>query len=67
MLLQRSERKFSAKLFETCELPIIPLFLRKQSGQLILASVVVYIETSHFFCRAIEMIGFYMKCNTGQK
>ena len=30
-------------------------------------SVAFYIETSHLFCSAKEMTGFYMKCNTGLK
>ena len=29
--------------------------------------VVFHIETSHFICSANQMIGFYIKCNTGLK
>ena len=31
------------------------------------ASVGFYIETSHLLCRAKQMTGFYMKCNTRLK
>ena len=30
-------------------------------------SVAFHIETSHLFCRAKQITGFYMKCNTGLK
>ena len=30
-------------------------------------SVTFYIKTSQLFCRATQMTGFYMQCNTGLK
>ena len=30
-------------------------------------SVAFHIETSHLICKAKQMTGFYMKCNTGLK
>ena len=30
-------------------------------------SVAFHIETGHLFCRAKQMTGFYMKCNTELK
>ena len=30
-------------------------------------SVAFHIETSHLICRANQMTGFYIKCNTGLK
>ena len=30
-------------------------------------SVTFHIKTSHLFCRATQMIGFYMQCNTRLK
>ena len=30
-------------------------------------SVVFHVETSHLFCSANQMTGFYMECNTGLK
>ena len=31
------------------------------------SSVEFHIETSHLICRAKQVTGFYMKCNTGPK
>ena len=28
-------------------------------------NIAIHIETSHLFCKAKQMTGFYMKCNTG--
>ena len=37
------------------------------SLKLISAQCCFDVETSHLFCRARQMTGFYIKCNTGMK
>ena len=46
------------------------IFIKSIFGKLIISyqsSVAIYIDTSHLFCSAKQMVGFYMKRNTGLK
>ena len=42
-------------------------YIWKCSLNLLEPSIVFYIETSHLICTANQIIGSYMKCNTGLK
>ena len=48
--------------------PVIDCRTREKiNTNLFQPSVAFYIETSHLFCKAKQMTGFYMKRNTGMK